>query len=428
MGLVAHALCWPLIQRCFQDRLTRTVCFPRLVNMIVTPFARRLKSLRAERGLTIRDVSAALGKSVAYLAKIEVQGEIPTPDLTCEIARLLDADPMQLLELAKETRLANAVRGIEREYARAFADRSSSEVSGSGSEQKGKGAHEMATVLSLINMKGGVGKTTLAMQLAHTAASKKLRTLAVDLDPQSNLSQALMGPRDYVKHLAAKRPTVVQIFGEYVPTDARSGSPRLLDIADVIVKGAGQGASGRLDLIPSRLELSRTLKNPTGKERRLAKSLARVRDKYDLVIVDCAPTESVLTDAAYFASRYIIVPIKPEFMATIGLPLLARSLYEFRLENEDHEIEIAGLAFNHSSSYSAGPEGQQSIADVTGEAQKNRWHIFENQIRYSASYAKSAREGTSLSWTSYARSDVIQSFRRFADEVFSKIGLATVPA
>ena len=286
----------------------------------------------------------------------------------------------------------------------------------------------MAKVVSLINMKGGVGKTTFAMQLAHTASMKNLRTLAVDLDPQSNLSQALMGPREYVKHLAAKKPTVVQIFDEYVPTDSRSGSPRLLDVNDVVVKRASYRSSGPLDLIPSRLELSRTLKNPTGKERRLAKALARVHDKYDIVIIDCAPTESVLTDAAYFASRYVVVPIKPEFMATIGLPLLARSLHEFRLENEDHQIEIAGLVFNHSSSYSAGPEGQQSIEDVTNEAKKNGWHIFENQVRYSASYAKSAREGTPLSWTSYARSDVIQGFRRFADEVFDQIGITKVPA
>jgi chromosome partitioning protein len=52
----------------------------------------------------------------------------------------------------------------------------------------------MATVVSLINMKGGVGKTTLATQLAHAADQKNLRTLAIDLDPQSNLSQSLMTP------------------------------------------------------------------------------------------------------------------------------------------------------------------------------------------------------------------------------------------
>ena len=286
----------------------------------------------------------------------------------------------------------------------------------------------MATVVSLINMKGGVGKTTLAMQLAHTADSMDLRTLAVDLDPQSNLSQALMGPRTYVQHLEAKKPTVVQIFDEYVPTNSRSGSPRLLDINDVLVKETGYWANSSLDLIPSRLQLSRTLKNPTGKERQLAKALAQVRKKYDLIIIDCAPTKSVLTDAAYFASRYIIVPIKPEFMATIGLPLLARSLQEFRLENEDHLIEIAGLVFNHSSSYSAGPEGQRSIEDVTNEAETHGWHIFENRVRYSASYAKSAREQAPLSRTSYARSNVIQDFHRLAAEVFERLAVVKVSA
>ena len=96
----------------------------------------------------------------------------------------------------------------------------------------------MAKVVSLINMKGGVGKTTLAMHLAH-AAAKDMRTLAVDLDPQSNLSQALMGPRQYVKYIDAKKPTVVQIFEEYVPTDAKTGAPRRLDFSEVIVHSAG---------------------------------------------------------------------------------------------------------------------------------------------------------------------------------------------
>ena len=251
----------------------------------------------------------------------------------------------------------------------------------------------------------------------------------MDLDPQSNLSQALMGPRSYVKHLSSKKPTIVQVFDDYVPTDADSGSPRLLDANEVLIKKAGYWANSSLDLIPSRLELSRTLKNPSGKERRLAKILAQVNQNYDLVIIDCAPTESVLTDAAYFASRYVIVPIKPEFMATIGLPLLGRSLQEFRLENDDHEIEIAGLVFNHSSTYSAGPEGQQSIDEVMTEATKHGWHIFDNQVRYSASYAKSAREQTPISQTSYARHEVIQGFRRLADEIFERIGLKPkVPA
>jgi chromosome partitioning protein len=72
-----------------------------------------------------------------------------------------------------------------------------------------------------------------------------------------------------------------------------------------IVKKAGYWTASTLDLISSRLELSRTLKNPQGKECRLAKALAQIHNAYDLVIIDCAPTESILTEAAYFASRYV---------------------------------------------------------------------------------------------------------------------------
>jgi chromosome partitioning protein len=160
----------------------------------------------------------------------------------------------------------------------------------------------------------------------------------------------------------------------------------------------------------------------------LAKALAQIEDQYDIIIIDCAPTESILTDAAYFASRYVIVPIKPEFMATIGLPLLARSLSEFRLENDDHEIDIAGLVFNHSSSYSSGPEGQRSIKEVTDFAGEQGWYVCENQMRYSASYAKSAREGTPIGNTSYARTDVVVGFRKLKDEIFNIIGLTKVTA
>ena len=281
----------------------------------------------------------------------------------------------------------------------------------------------MTTVVSLINMKGGVGKTTLATQLAHAAYTDKLRILAVDLDPQSNLSQSIMGPKGYAEHLQSGLPTVVQIFDDYIPAGGAIGAPRPIDMDAVIVKNVGYLRDTPLDLIPSRLELSRTLKNPTGKERRLAKGLSRVGGRYDLVIIDCAPTESILTDAAYFASRYVIVPVKPEFMATIGLPLLARSIQEFQLENDDHEIGIIGLVFNHSSSYSDGPEGRESIREVRKLAEGHKWPIFKNRVKYSASYPKAAREGAPLSRTSFAQYHVIDDFHELKDEILDALGL-----
>ena len=280
---------------------------------------------------------------------------------------------------------------------------------------------EVTVAVSLINMKGGVGKTTIASQLAHAAAADRLKVLAVDLDPQSNLSHSIMGPQKYVRHIQKNRSTVVQIFDDYIPSGGASGAPRPIDLDSVILSGAGYRRN--LDLIPSRLELSRTLKNPTGKERRLAKGLAQVSNRYDLIIIDCAPTESILTDAAYFASRYVVVPVKPEFMATVGLPLLARSIQEFKLENDDHDLDIAGLVLNDQSEYASNQEKNNAIIEVREVANEHEWRVFGYQIPYSRSYAKSARMAIPLSHTQYARWDRIEGFEGLKDEILNSLGV-----
>lgn len=280
---------------------------------------------------------------------------------------------------------------------------------------------EVAVSVSLINMKGGVGKTTIASQLAYAAASDGLRVLVVDLDPQSNLSHVIMGLAGYVDHIRASRPTVVQIFDEYI-SPGRDIAPRRININDVIFKDIS-GYDGCLHLVPSRLELSRTLRNPTRKERLLAKALAQISDCYDLIIIDCAPTESILTDAAYFASRYVIVPVKPEFMATIGLPLLARSIDEFKLENDDHELDIAGLVLNDQSEYAQSQEKETSIREVRNVANRHQWHIFDYRIPYSRSYAKAARNAMPLRSTPYASWDRVGGFLGLKDQILRAVGV-----
>ena len=82
-------------------------------------------------------------------------------------------------------------------------------------------------------MKGGVGKTTLAMQMAlHAAIDLKKRVLAVDLDPQSNLSQTLLGSHDYMRHLKDNKPTIVPLLEGYLPATDGSGSPVPVGIHD----------------------------------------------------------------------------------------------------------------------------------------------------------------------------------------------------
>ena len=273
-------------------------------------------------------------------------------------------------------------------------------------------------------MKGGVGKTTVASQLAHAADQDGLKVLAVDLDPQSNLSHSIMGVEEYVRHIRDNLPTVVQVFEDYIPSSGKDGAPRPIDFNDIALRGVGYRRESSLDLIPSRLELSRTLRNPTGKERRLAKGLAKISSNYDLILIDCAPTESILTDAAYFASRYVVVPVKPEFMATVGLPLLARSVREFRVDNEDHDLDIAGLVINEQSEYAANNEKHQATEEIRNSAQEHGWRIFQHQLPYSRTFAQAARGALPLSRTPYARWDRVARLNSLKDEVFSALAVA----
>ena len=193
------------------------------------------------------------------------------------------------------------------------------------------------TCISVINMKGGVGKTTVATLLGRHAASRRsLKTLAIDLDPQANLSQALLGSHRYRQFLDSRAPSVVEVFSGYAPPSGGNPSPSPLDVNDVI-----QRISTNLDLIPSRFDFSNYLVNSIGANLQvLARLIADNFQDKDLVIIDCAPTESIFTQTAYHASRYVLVPVKPEFLATIGFPLLSRSLADFRNANPGHDIRL----------------------------------------------------------------------------------------
>lgn len=161
------------------------------------------------------------------------------------------------------------------------------------------------------------------------------------------------------------------------------------------------------------------MRNPSQKESLLASFLDGVRDFYDLVIIDCPPTESVLTTAAYVASDFVLVPVKPEFLSSIGLPLLDRSLKEF-FKVFRRRPEVAGIVFTFTTNYS--PEEIKAKREVAGIAQAFGWHVFENEVRFSRSIAKSAREARPVFWTSYTRSTVIDQFRRVSQEFARQIG------
>lgn len=271
----------------------------------------------------------------------------------------------------------------------------------------------------VINLKGGVGKSTISALLARYALSTRQKdVLAIDLDPQANLSQALMGS-GYNNFLTQQRPSIVEIFNGFQPPNHGATTPSGL-VQNTGVEVIAQRGNNSLELIPSRFDFSDNLTNSLRPDPKvLARFLSNNFAHKDLIIIDCAPTESVLTHAAYHASGLVLVPVKPEFFATIGFPLLQQSLVDFRRRNRGHVINVSGVVINNAfydGGNNGGPEKSRALREIRAEAQQNNWPVFRNEIPFSRGFPKIMRGDHSYSGNAVM-------FPRFAKEFFDAIQL-----
>lgn len=273
-----------------------------------------------------------------------------------------------------------------------------------------------AIIVAMMNMKGGVGKSTLTANLGwYAAARRDLRVLLIDLDPQFNLSQYVLGVSRFEKLLDAGEPTIDDLFKPHSP----GKEPPFIEELINHVSDYDDGSC--LHLIPSRLELAWSIQHAVDKSRILRDSINDVRDQYDLILIDCSPTESVLSKAAYFCSDYIAVPVKPEFLSTIGLPLLIKSIDEFRsLNPNDPFPEILGIIFNDVSDKI---EHRKSMNFVKKTAAELKIPVFDNELGHSDSYPAGARKGQPIFWTNNARDTKKNELARLAGEFLQRIGL-----
>ena len=273
-----------------------------------------------------------------------------------------------------------------------------------------------ATVAALMNMKGGVGKSTMTANFGWYAAYRRnLRVLMIDLDPQFNLSQYILGSRGYEKLLDEKGATVEILF-----RDSKGGrKPKLL--TDVARAVADWDDNSCIHIVPANLELAWTMRHATDRAHILRDYVNDIRDQYDLVFIDCAPTESILSTAAYLASDYIFVPVKPEFLSTIGLPLLLRSIKEFEVTYKNEPTpELGGVIFNDTGETVEHGRSREYVRKI---ATANGWHVFRNEVSHSNSYPAGARVGKPIFLTDNARAWKKEEFNNVAAEFLERIGL-----
>ena len=227
---------------------------------------------------------------------------------------------------------------------------------------------EVATVLAFANQKGGVAKTTTTLNLGVAFVEQGLRVLAVDLDPQGNLTMSQGWNPDEIDR---------SMFDVLV---------HRLPISEIVRKNELDVAVSSIDLAGAELALSSMI----GRERALEKALMPVRENYDYVLIDTPPSLGLLTINALVAADGVIVPVQCEYLSLRGLVQLENTLSMIR-ENLNPDVEIQGIL---PTMYDKRLLHSREAVDILKENFGDL--VFNTKIRKTVRYAEAPVKGQSV--------------------------------
>lgn len=253
-------------------------------------------------------------------------------------------------------------------------------------------APKNALVIAMCNQKGGVGKTTTTINLGAALAETGRKILLVDFDPQGSLSVGL-GVNPHTLELS--------IYNLLLSRGA--------DIDDVIMPTVVDG----LDLLPSNIDLSAAevqLVSEVAREQTLTRVLAKVRDRYDLILIDCAPSLGLLTVNALTCADWVLMPLELEFFALRGIALLTDTIEKVqeRLNPDLKVLGILGTMYDARTLHSR--EVLERVVSAFGET------VFHTVIRRTIKFPETTVAGEPI--TTYASSSPgADAYRMLAREV-----------
>src|SRR6266536_3068263 len=226
----------------------------------------------------------------------------------------------------------------------------------------------LARIIAFANQKGGVAKTTTTLNLGVALAEKGQKVLAIDLDPQGNLTMSQGWNPDAIDR---------SMFDVLV---------HKLPISEIIRHNEIDVAVSSIDLAGAELALSGMI----GRERALEKALLGVRDEYDWIMIDTPPSLGLLTINAFVAATGVIVPVQCEYLSLRGLVQLENTLSMIR-ENLNPDVEIRGILptmYDRRTLHSR--EAVEILQENFGEL------VFKTWIRKTVRYAEAPVKGVSV--------------------------------
>ena len=252
----------------------------------------------------------------------------------------------------------------------------------------------MGRVIAIANQKGGVGKTTTAINLSACLAEKNKKVLVIDIDPQGNTTSRLGIDKE------EQEVTVYELMISDV------------GIKDVIIHTEIEN----LDLIPSNVNLSGAEIDLIGIEDReyvLRRKVDEVKEEYDFIILDCPPSLSMLTVNAMTTADTVLVPIQCEYYALEGLSQLIHTVNLVK-ERLNPELELEGVVFTMYDS-------RTNLSLQVVENVKDNLHqtIYKTIIPRNVRLAEAPSHGLPINLYD-SKSSGAESYRQLADEVISR--------